>query len=253
VAENIPATPNELLVDINEPDRILLWLQQGVPAKKAVLNIKGFADYMWVDCNNNLCQVERKQWAELLSNVDGVEAQLRRYMPNTTEIHLLVEGVAEPTATGIDCYHKSKGKPYYHNNWSFGKEGRAQPGAYSKVQAWFWQLDKCGVTVHETSCEMATAYAIAAWYKNSQKEEHTTLNRYYKERVVLEHHNPDVASLMGLEGAGLGEVKAKLLIQVFGSFWGVMTADIERVAELPGFGVVTAKKLFRAIGRPDIW
>lgn len=240
---------NELFVDINEPDEIVHLLAPAVNVKKVILNIRGYADYMWLDVNRQLVQVERKQWPEMLTDVASVEHQLRRYLPNTTELHLLVEGVAEPTPYGIDTYKKSEGKPYYRANWSFGIQGKSRPGAYAQVMAWFWQLDKCGITVHQTANLEATAYALASWYKNSQKEEHTTLNRYYKERVQIRYLNPQVMTLMGIEGAGLGQQKAELLIETFGSVIDVLTADAEDIVKLPGFGVVATKKLLNAVGR----
>ena len=89
-----------------------------------------------------------------------------------------------------------------------------------------------------------------AWYKSSQKEEHTTLRRYIKPRVNPKAFDPAVLTLMGIEGVQLGEVRAKALIKQFGSVWEVVNAPLSELVSVEGIGPGLASKLLEVIGRP---
>jgi ERCC4-type nuclease len=120
---------------------------------------------------------------------------------------------------------------------------------FAKVMAWFYQLDKAGVGIMHTSSYIATAMTIGSWYKNSQKDEHTTLRRYIRKKINVEVKDPQVISLMGLAGANLGEERAKALIERFGDVISVLTADPGEIAAMPGFGPTLEKKIHAAVGR----
>jgi ERCC4-type nuclease len=243
-----------LLVDQYEPVEIVQILIPQVGQNnvmRAPLNTRGFGDYMWNCADGHLLQVERKQWPELLADVDDVEEQLgRELLAPVQETYLLVEGVASPTAVGIDTYTISKDSKFFRHSRSYpGSDRRPQPGMFAKVMAWFYQLDKAGVGIMHTSSYIATAMTIGSWYKNSQKDEHTTLRRYIRKKINVEVKDPQVISLMGLAGANLGEERAKALIERFGDVISVLTADPGEIAAMPGFGPTLEKKIHAAVGR----
>ncbi len=237
---------NLIIIDTFEPDSIEALMSSSVDTMRKGLEPLGNADYLFFACDGHSIQIERKQAGELLSSIEKVEEQLRRELPNADETILLWEGVIEPVMAqnGANCmaYHKAKGgdilvpgRPYNQN--------------YGGLQAWFSQLDKCGVTVVNTTSMVATALTIVALYRSAQKPEHTTLRRYIKEKIHIETFNPHVLSLMGIEGAMIGEVKAKALIKRFDSLWGVISQSPEELAKTEGLGITTATKLLRAVGR----
>lgn len=237
-----------------EPDAIFNLLKQSVECQRQNLVQLGYADYMWFCHDGHRCQVERKQWGEVLSDPDHVEEQLRREMVATEETVLLVEGVAEATPWGMDTYIKSGEKLYYRLHHSYGTPKHPQVGLYHRIQSWFWQLDKAGISVYRTCCSNDTASALVAWYKSSQKEEHTTLRRYIKPRIDPKGFDHRVLTLMGIEGVQLGEVRAKALVEHFGSVWAIVSAPVSELVKVDGIGPGLAKKLVEAVGRPwDEW
>lgn len=239
-----------LLIDIFEPREVELLAAQVVPVSRMSLNTMGYSDYMWIACDGHRVQVERKQVDEMLGDLDGVEEQLRRHLQaDCEENYLIYEGTFKPLPglrNHIQTYHVvRKGNilvPSRQYNYS-----------YSLVMSWFYQLDKAGITVVHTFDYEATAYALASWYKNSQKQEHTTLKRYIKEKMYVKGMNPHVLNLMSVKGGGIGEEKAKALIARFGTFWYTVNQEPEQLAgTLVGdkkLGMDTALKLLRALGR----
>jgi len=182
--------------------------------------------------------------------MDTVEEQLQRELQNEVEeTILLVEGVCEPIfglKIATQTWHRARDK-------NILIPGRVYNCSYTGYKAWQNQLDKAGVTVVETFDYTATAMTLVALYQNSQKEEHQTLRRYIKDRIYIESKNPHVLSLMGLKGAGLGEERAKAIINRYGSFWYALNQEPEDLAEtLVGekrLGMKVVEKLFNAIGR----
>ncbi len=257
-----------VMQDIFEPDQIRDLLNQVTPVSVIALNSQGFADYMWTGCDGHTIQVERKQIDEILSDINHVEEQLGREVVRADETILVWEGSYEPVY-GI--------KPTCQS-WKKSHKGdvmvpsRTYRLSYSMVQAWFYQLDKCGITNFNTCDYWATAIALGAWYNSSQASEHTTLRRYIKERINLkaamkennvhitpESINPHIYNLMAIRGADIGEVKAKALIARFGTYWYCINQDIQTLAETTisvnkngtelTFGTIAATKLLKSIGR----
>lgn len=239
-----------LLMDIYEPDQMKVLLGQVVEVDQVPLNTSGMADYMWQAVDGHWCQVERKQWGEVLGDLDGVEEQLRRELKNADELGLLIEGVAEPTPYGIDVYKKAEDKPYYRMMHSYGNSLRPRSGFYGQVQAWLWSLDKAGVSVYQTSNLQATATTLIAHFKQGLKEEHTVLNRYVKSRVVLKDLNPNVHMFMAIPG--VGEDRAKKLADWFGNLWALSNAEVADICRVDGIGPQLAAKILRSLGREDI-
>ena len=239
-----------MLCDVFEPDLIYNLLKQSIEVQRHNLVQLGFADYVWFAHDGHRIQVERKQWGEILSDPDHVEEQLRRELIAAEETILLVEGVAEATALGMDTYTKSGDKPYFRLQHSYGTPKHPQSGLYHRIQSWLWQLDKAGISVYRTCHNNDTAGALVAWYHSSQKESHTTLQRYIKPHVNIKAYDPAVLTLMGIEGVELGEVRAKALLSYFGSIWDVFNAPLSSLVDVEGIGPGIARKLISAIRRP---
>lgn len=242
-----------LMVDEFEPVQIFSLLEQSCPVERHDLNRSGLADYVWLDCMGNTRQIERKQWGELLGSVDRVENQLREEILSADATDLLVEGIVKCTQWGLDAYvwrddRRSVGFQFSH---SFGDPQHTQTMLYAKMMAWFWQLDKAGITVWFTFSYEDTAKAIASFYWNSQKIEHSTLNRYLKPKIGIRSLDPHVLSLMGIEGAQLGQVRAEALVKQFGTLYSVITADAQELAKVSNMGKGTVSKLLKAIGREE--
>ncbi|KKL00872.1 hypothetical protein LCGC14_2628200 [marine sediment metagenome] len=239
-----------ILLDVFEPEQIQDLVSQSVPVSRMSLNSKGYADYLFHAFDNHRIQIERKQIDEILGGMDHVEEQLRRELSNgVEETILLIEGVCEPIA-GLKIATQS---------WRRAKDKRILvPGhqynvSYTGLQAWKSQLDKAGITIVETFDYTATAMTLVALYQNAQKEEHKTLRRYIKDRIYVENYNPHVLSLMSIKGGGIGEEKAKALVERYGTFWFAINQDAEDIAETQvggkRLGLKSVQKLFKAIGR----
>jgi len=239
-----------ILLDIFEPVEVEYLIAQSVPVTRLSLNSKGIADYLWYAFDNHRIQVERKQINEILGGMDKVEEQLRRELSNgVEETLLLIEGVCEPIAglkIATQVWHKARDK-------NIMIPGRAYNCSYTGYQAWLSQLDKCGITIVQTFDYTATAMALVALYQNAQKAEHKTLRRYIKDKIYIETFNPHVLNLMSVEGGGIGEEKAKALIDRYGTFWYCVNQDAEDLAETmvgnKRLGLATARRLLKALGR----
>lgn len=230
-----------ILVDVYEPTELELLLRQTTDVVKTPLNQNNQADYVFRAIDGHLIQIERKQCGELLGNLSHAEKQLMNYLPNADETILLIEGGAFAPAEDGTLVFNIKGRQCYADG--------VYRVRYTQLIAWFYQLDKCGVTVYQTSGLEASAMAIGAIYSNSQKEEHTTLRRYIKEKITPLVPNPYIVTLMGLQGVNLGEVKATALIKHFETPFYVFMASEEELAEVKGIGKGIARKIHEALGR----
>lgn len=239
-----------MIIDVFEPDSILYLLRQSIDVEKQNLVQLGFPDYLFFACDGHRVGIERKQWAEILSDPDHVEEQIRREMVSVEEMVLLIEGVAEATPYGMDVYTKSGDKPYFRLQRSYGTPKHPQPGLHHRIQAWLWQLDHYGVSVYRTCNSQDTASALVAWHNSALKETHDTLQRYIKPRINPKAFDPAVLTLMGIEKANLGEIRAKALLSYFGSVWDVLNAPLSSLVDVEGIGPSVARSLIDAIGRP---
>ena len=230
-----------LLIDIHEPKLIVDLLKQSIPDVYVTsLNTDMKADYYWMGVDGHTIQIERKQWGELVGEFDRIEEIIRKYMDNSDEMYLLMEGVARPTQIGVEAleiYGKKIVKSHIFKR------------RYSEVMSWLWQLDKSGITVFNTFDEASTAIAISAFYKNSMKLEHTTLQRYIKHKNQAWHPNPHVQNLIDVFGANIGPVRAEAAVRAFGTYWNVINQNIDSLSCVEGWGSKTAEQLLRAIGR----
>lgn len=239
-----------ILLDVFEPIQIELLVAQSVSVSKLSLNSQGYADYLFYAVDGHRIQVERKQTDEVLGGMDHVEEQLSREMDNgVEETILLIEGVCEPVAglkIATQTWRRAKSK-------NILVPGGVYNVSYTGLQAWKSQLDKAGVTIVETFDYTATAMTLVALYQNAQKVEHKTLRRYIKDRIYIESKNPHIYNLMAIKGGGIGEEKAKALIDRYGTFWYTVNQRVEDLAETmvgeKRLGAKSAQRLLKTLGR----
>jgi ERCC4-type nuclease len=236
-----------LEVDNHEPDYLVTLLRQTAPVEVLPLNSQGLADYRWQN-HDDIVQVERKTWNDLLSDLSSVENQLMRQMESQPLDHrlcLLVEGIAVPSSdvmSGTAVLKQARGKGrLYH-------ESRKSKVSLQSLYAWLYQVGKY-MEVYQTSDYLATAKALVAFYSSDQKDKHSTFSRQLKEMVF--HSNPQVTSLMGMV-PGIGPIKAESLIGRFGTIWQILSAKPEDLTVVHGVGIKEATRWLRAIGRPDV-
>lgn len=240
------------MVDTFEPKQIEELVAQSVPTIRMTLNHgpMGIADYFWYAIDGHRIQVERKQMDEILGGMDKVEELLGRQLSNGVEESILLyEGTCEPIP-GLKMATQS---------WKLAKGGKVMVPhhkynvSYSGFQAWLSQLDKAGITIIHTCHYLATAVALVALYKNSQKAEHITLRRYIKEHIIIRPYNEHVITLMGIKGANIGEEIGLALIERFGTVWYTLNQSPESLAETiignKTLGINRAKKILKSIGR----
>lgn len=235
-----------LEADVHEPtDKFLKLVSPAVPCGVTSLNENLWADYRWKDLQGRWTQVERKQWGEVLANVDSVEDQLRRHMKNQKEARLLflIEGMVCEDSSGVYILNPAKGGQVFTRGYRSGTR-------LSRIYSWLYNASEYVEVFQTFSYEMTCQFLVQA-YNQDQKEEHQhkTFNRYFKQ--VTFHPNPQVLALMGM-APNVGEVKAEALIAKFSTVWNVLNAKPSELMTVPGIGPETANKLLQRIGRPDV-
>lgn len=230
-----------LLIDVHEPkDAEKLFSQSVAEVYRMALNSGGRADYWWCGADNHTVQIERKQWGEFLGEFDQMEEIIRRYMDNSDEMGLIIEGYVRPHPLGcevLDIYHKSC------------RQVTVSKRNYAEVQAWLWRIDKLGITPYFSANWNATVIAVSAFYKNSQKEEHTTLRRYVKHKGQAWKPNPHIQNLINVVGGGIGQLRAEAAVEAFGTYWDIIHRSRDELAEVEGWGLKVADKFINALGR----
>ncbi len=239
-------TMTDILVDVHEPDDAVPLLSQSLEAEKESINQQGYADYLWQGTEGKV-QWERKQWYEILGDMDSVEDQLRREVQAHPDVatSLVIEGVATPDIQGsvIWTLSKSKARQVLY-------PGRPNRTRMSKAYAWIYAVQRF-MPVYFTPTFHATTVFLVAAYKSDQKEEHGTFNRYL--RSMDFHPNPQVMALMNLsKTAGVGPARAQALIKRFGTLWSVLNQVPATLATVDNMGETVARRLLRGVGRPDV-
>lgn len=218
-------------------------IMQSVPdVIRTALNAHGFADYYW--SFDESFQMERKQPAEIIADMDGVEEQLTRQIAANPDIHLIlcVEGIAMPHYKGIQI---STLQP----NGKFWRQGKVFETPYARYARRLIDWQNAGITVWQTPHIQATAILLVHLYKATEAGETQALQRNLKRRPVFQQ-NPYVQTLMGIRGADIGVVLAERLLAVFDTPIGVVSASPETIAEyVQGMSTGAAKKMLRAMGR----
>jgi len=85
-----------ILVDVSEPDTIVNLLKQAIPTTKAPLNQNKIADYFFGNYEGKRVQFGRAQVGEVLSDIDSVEDEFKRYYDNADETNQITEGIMSP-------------------------------------------------------------------------------------------------------------------------------------------------------------
>lgn len=237
-----------MLSDEFEPMEISALLTQVFAyADRTALNRNGFADYLFEDWAGEKEQFERKQVGEILSDMNGVEYQIRKELDKVRRTNLLVEGIVTPDGRGgCQVWYQSA-------NGRIMRPGHRYSFTYSRFESWLWGMEEAGVTVWRTNNQYATADAIAMRAKAVLRQDHTTLARHLKQLPQF-HADKRVQSLMGIVSEDgdvrIGPDKAEMLINVFGSIIDILNSSPETISEyVPGIGVPGATALLKAAGR----
>lgn len=246
-----------LLVDTFEPDIIFNFLKQTVPeVKRSSLNGEGkhFADYLWTNKDGEFEQVERKHWTEIIPDLDKVERQLDAQRSNSACHYLLVEDLLVPTPDGAVSYTNIEERVRKSGGRYLGsKRGwtvRKQPQIYHRLMSWLFMLSKSGIEVWQSANRFSTATIISTMYHRSLRpdEDNLAFQKYYRTKAPRSERNPHVISLMGLhKNAGIGVVRARALIDAFGTLQGAINADESNLRQV--LGVVVARNFMQAVGR----
>lgn len=262
-----------MLIDIAEPDDLEQLIQQAVSTTRMSLNQSKRADYYFGGADSKTYQFCRVQINELLSDIDSQEHELVRYYNNADQNGLIIEGIASPVAIQLGRSLKSLGTtvkfgkkhlaqlpyatftyPIADNGFSY--DNKMYQHSKSKLTAWRWRLEMCGIIVIDTTNYIDTAMTLVAIYQNCQKpdEEHSTLNRYFRPRIHLQEPNPFVSAMMAVGRAyelDIGEEKAKSIAKRFGSMIDVVECEVSDLTKCAGIGKATAEKILRALGRRE--
>jgi len=254
-----------ILIDKAEPNDIVKLINQSVSVSVESLNLHGLSDYFFTNAEGKRLQFSRKQAGELLGNIDGAEADIRKYYPNADENYQIVEGIISPVKITAQP-HKTKtisirnlvGSANQLHSYKVTDTGYIhEPHTYNcnspMLFSWFHRLAKCGVVTYFPVTKLDTARLLVAIYKNEQKppEAHDTLNRYLKPRIYISKEDPFTKALMCLSLAykiGVGEDKAKKLSTKYSSLVDIAMATPQEIAEIEGIGKKLANRLLRAIG-----
>jgi excinuclease UvrABC nuclease subunit len=251
-----------IFVDTSEPDDIAEFIAQSVPVTRESLNNKLVADYFFLAADSHRVQVNRTQAGELLGNIDSFEDELRRYYNSAEETYAIIEGIISPykisnakmpTELSIRKSAPAPGALYAYAVSTKGWIYREQQYHISNkmFKAWLYQIDKAGISVVYTINDIDTAASLVAIYENSQKTEHQTLQRYLRPRISVRTHNKHVQALINLSSAyrlNIGEVKAKALIDEFGTLGAILLSDPQELCRVNGIGMGIAEGLLKAIG-----
>lgn len=241
-----------LKVDEFESQAIEAVLRAAEPETvRMPLNRMGYADFSWITHDNQVEHMEHKHCAEILSDINSVEDQLRKQLKVCSNLYLVVEDIAEPVHNGTKTYTLTPNGSHFRPVKLFGTP-------YNRYMGFLLGLEDAGIKVWFTSSWVGTANYILQRYRIAQKTERTTLNRYITPKVERFTPNPQVTALLGLcEGykelydLRIGPEAAERLIFVFRNLWNLIIQTPEDIAALvPGVSVARAKKLIEAIGRP---
>lgn len=257
-----------ILADLSEPAEMVKLISQSIPCEYSNLNKIHFSDYLF-GCSIGTMQFSRKQTAELLSNLDSAEQQLRDYYYNANRNYQIVEGLITPipianipidehgNSNEVSIRNLSSGglytyrvevNGYVHSGHHFPKTTGAM------YYAWIHRLAEAGIPTYFTATWAETARLLVAIYRNEQKppDEHSTLNRIIVPRLMLKEQNNFVRSMVYLShvySMGIGEDKATRIAKNYSSFQELLQSDIKDIIKIKGIGKTLATRLLAALGK----
>lgn len=254
-----------MLVDKAEPAEITKLLEQsGVPVTVLALNQSLRADYYFGGEDGKSRQFNRVQAGELFSDIDSMEDELRRYYGSADESNMIVEGLVSrvpltrraPNAMKVSTRAQSTGLFAHHvTPEGFIYDIHAYDTRLSEYFAWLRGLNRAGIVTYNTCNYVETATLLVAVYKNELKtvEEHQTLNRYYRPRVVIKSQSPFIKALILLSAAyklDIGEDRATAIEAAgYKSLMDLAYTEVKELCKVKGIGNLTATKLLVALGK----
>ena len=267
-----------ILVDASEPDDIINLLRQTAPVEVLPLNNTGRSDYYFGGDDGKTRQFGRVQAGELLSNIDSMEDELRRYYDSADENNQIIEGIIsdvpltrkDKSLEAISVRFKDRPTTLFAYRVAasgFIFSEHAYSVSADLLYAWLFRLYDAGIQTFHTINYVSTARLISAIYKNCQRppEEHDTLNRYYiprislsekqpdsRKRISIREQNPFIRALMGLSliyHLDIGEKKATALYKAgYKTLLDIAYATEKELTSVPGIGKTIARGLLNAIG-----
>ena len=158
-----------------------------------------------------------------------------------------------PTLNVMYSYRVEEITDKYGEQMGIITSGARHPTGSSLYFAWVFRLFMCGVATLYTTNLTSTARLLTTTFQNSQKpaEEHTTLQRIIRPRIVTRSQNPLVKALMSLSviyKIGIGEDKSTKLAEQYKSLLDIAMAEPDELM-VKGVGKKTADKILKAIGR----
>jgi len=192
-----------------------------------------------------------------------MEDELRRYYDSADENNQIIEGVI--TAVPLTRRNRTldaisirmQARPSTLFSYKIADSGfiygeHVHGVSSSLLDAWIYQLSQDGINTYYTENSIRTAKLLATIYNNCQKppEEHTTLQRYYRPRIVIKEQSPFIKALMFISVAykiGIGEDKAGAIAARYSSLLDIAMSSIDELREIEGIGKIIAEKLFSAI------
>jgi len=251
-----------LLADHSEPKELVKLLGQSVPVAVQNLNQTSRGDYYFGGEDGKTRQFCRVQAGELLSNIDSEEDELRRYYANADESNQIIEGIISPFPLtkrnrGVTIRKGASRHTLFSYKITEGGHIYSEHPydiSSSEYFAWIRGLNRAGIVTYYTINYVDTAKLLVAIYNNEQRppDSHTTLNRYYRPRIVIRKQDPFVKALMCLSLAyrlGIGEEKAVSIATRYKTIYDVNMAEVDELCQCAGIGKIVATKLLEALGR----
>ena len=254
-----------ILIDEAEPVEIVNLLSQSTAVAVLNLNKTQRSDYYFGGEDNKTRQFGRVQAGELLSNIDSMEDELRRYYNNADLNYQIIEGIIssvpltrrDKSINAISIRMQSQPSTLFsykvaENGFIFDEH--SWNVSATMLDAWLFQLDEVGIRTYYTENYYRTAKLLVAIYKNCQKppEEHTTLQRYIRPRIAIKERDPFIIALMSLSLAykiGIGEKTATKIATRYHSILDIAMSSVSELRQVEDVGKKTAEKLLTAIGR----
>jgi len=179
-----------ILVDTSEPDSILELIQQGVPATKSPLNQNKIADYYFANYDGKKIQFGRVQAGELLSDIESMEDEFKRYYDSADETNQIIEGIISPTPLSSLTYNQIEAIKSGKLSWN---EIRYEPKirqpdlpssrSSPKLMSFSYRVenitDKNGVTISTLASGRGYSIPISTVYVWIYRLSQLGINTYY--------------------------------------------------------------------------
>lgn len=201
--------------------------RRGIPLETSDLNTRGFGDVLFIT-DHGTYSGEVKGAGEILGGMNHCEAQLQKQRENADRCFLAVYGKTEPAPDG-DSYALDTRETRIH--YTHGQDSgisrtykvHGYRTNYLGYRTWLARLVSLGVDVYEVPSREALGTQLIALY-HTLTTEGDTLRRLIVEKPMVSEQNPVVArlmrTLMGIDGAGIGEELADAIVTWLCGFLG---------------------------------